>query len=293
VKVLVTGASGLFGSRLCELATGKGWEVYSAYVEHKPSSGVPLRFDISDRKAADDVFRHVKPEVVVHSAAMTDVDRCESEKALAWRINVEGTFNIVENCRRHDVFLVYISTDYVFDGEKGEYRESDTPNPVNYYGLTKLKGEESVKEQLETYCIARGSVVYGAIPASGKVNFALWLLERLKKGEKTSVVTDQWNSPTLNTSLARMVCEVVEKRLKGVFHLAGASRLSRYEFARNLVEVFNLETDLVTPVESAKISWVAKRPRDSSLNVDKALAMLENKPLHIVDALNEMKSELG
>jgi len=293
VKLLVTGASGLFGSRLCELATGKGWEAYSAYGEHKPSSGVPVRFDISDRKAADDVFRHFKPEVVVHSAAMTDVDRCESEKALAWRINVEGTLNIVENCRRHGVFLVYISTDYVFDGEKGQYRESDTPNPVNYYGLTKLKGEESVKEQLETYCIARGSVVYGAIPASGKVNFALWLLERLKKGEKTSVVTDQWNSPTLNTSLGRMVCEVVEKRLTGVFHLAGASRLSRYEFAKSLVEVFNLETELVTPVESAKISWVAKRPRDSSLNVDKALATLENKPLHIVDALNEMKSEFG
>lgn len=292
MKLLVTGASGLFGTKLCEVATRKSWEVHSAYAQHKPSYGTPVRFDISDRKAGEDLFRHVKPEVVVHSAAMTDVDRCESEKALAWRINVEGTLNIVENCRRHGAFLVYVSTDYVFDGEKGEYNESEAPNPVNYYGLTKLRGEESVKE-LEAYCIARGSVVYGAVPASGKVNFALWLLERLKRGENTSVVIDQWNSPTLNSSLARMVCEVVEKRLTGVFHLAGASRLSRYEFARSLAEVFNLETGLIVPVESAKISWIARRPRDSSLNVDKALGMLENKPLRVVSALNEMKNEMG
>jgi dTDP-4-dehydrorhamnose reductase len=253
---------------------------------------MPVRFDISDRKAGEDLFRHVKPEVVVHSAAMTDVDRCESEKALAWRINVEGTLNIAENCRRHGAFLVYLSTDYVFDGTKGGYNESDALNPVNYYGLTKLKGEESVKE-LEAYCIARGSVVYGAVPASGKVNFALWLLERLRRGENANVVIDQWNSPTLNSSLARMVCEVVEKRLTGVFHLAGASRLSRYDFARSLAEVFNLEMGLVVPVESAKIPWVARRPRDSSLNVDKALGMLENKPLRVVSALNELKSEMG
>lgn len=292
VKLLVTGASGLLGTKLCEVATRKSWEVHSAYVQHKPSYGTPARFDISDRKAGEDLFRHVKPEVVVHSAAMTDVDRCESEKALAWRINFEGTLNIVENCRRHGAFLIYVSTDYVFDGEKGEYKESDSPNPVNYYGLTKLKGEESVKK-LETYCIARGSVVYGALPASGKANFALWLLEKLKKGENANVVIDQWNSPTLNSSLARMVCEVAEKRLAGVLHLAGASRLSRYDFARSLAEVFNLETGLIVPVESAKIPWVARRPRDSSLNVDKALETLENKPLHVVSSLNELKSEMG
>ena len=293
MKLLVTGASGLFGTKLCELATRKSWEVHSAHVQHKPPYGIPVRFDISDRKAAEEVFRHVKPEVVVHSAAMTDVDRCESEKALAWRINVEGTLNIAKNCRQHGAFLLYISTDYVFDGEKGTHRESETPNPVNYYGLTKLKGEEAVKELLETCCIARTSVVYGAIPAAGKVNFALWLLERLKRKEKTNVVIDQWNSPTLNTNLARMTCEVIEKRLTGVFHLAGASRLSRYGFAQNLAEVFNLEKDLITPVESTKIPWIARRPGDSSLNVDKALETLENKPLQITSALNEMKRELS
>ena len=293
MKLLVTGASGLFGTKLCELATRKSWEVHSAHVQHKPQYGNPVRFDVSDRKAAEEVFRHVKPEVVVHSAAMTDVDRCESEKTLAWRINVEGTLNIAQNCKQHGAFLLYISSDYVFDGEKGMHTESETPNPVNYYGLTKLEGEETVKNLLETCCIARTSVVYGAIPAAGKVNFALWLLERLKRKEKTCVVIDQWNSPTLNANLARMTCEVIEKKLTGVFHLAGASRLNRYDFAKNLAETFNLETDLITPVESTKIPWIAKRPGDSSLNVDKALETLENKPLQITSALNEMKLELG
>ena len=292
MKLLVTGASGLFGTKLCELATQKSWEVHSAHVQHKPPYGIPVRFDVSDRKAAEEVFRHVKPEVVVHSAAMTDVDRCESEKALAWRTNVEGTLNIAKNCKQHGAFLLYISTDYVFDGKREKHTETETPNPINYYGLTKLKGEEAVKELLETCCIARTSVVYGAIPAAEKVNFALWLMERLKRKEKTNVVIDQWNSPTLNTNLAKMTLEIIEKRLTGIFHLAGATRLNRYDFAQNLAETFNLETDLITPVESTKIPWIAKRPRDSSLNVDKALETLENKPLQITSALNELKREL-
>lgn len=292
MKLLVTGASGLFGTKLCDLATQKSWEVHSAHVQHKPPYGIPVRFDVSDRKAAEEVFRHVKPEVVVHSAAMTDVDRCESEKALAWRTNVEGTLNIAKNCKQHGAFLLYISTDYVFDGKREKHTETETPNPINYYGLTKLKGEETVKNLLETCCIARTSVVYGANPAAGKVNFALWLMERLKRKEKTNVAIDQWNSPTLNTSLAKMACEVIEKRLTGIFHLAGATRLNRYDFARNLAETFKLETDLITPVESTKIPWIAKRPRDSSLNVDKALETLENKPLQITSALNGLKREL-
>ena len=292
MKLLVTGASGLFGTKLCELATQKSWEVHSAHVQHKPPYGIPVRFDVSDRKAAEEVFRHVKPEVVVHSAAMTDVDRCESEKALAWRTNVEGTLNIAKNCKQHGAFLLYISTDYVFDGKREKHTETEPPNPINYYGLTKQKGEETVKNLLETCCIARTSVVYGASPAAEKVNFALWLMERLKRKERTNAVIDQWNSPTLNTNLAKMTLEIIEKSLTGIFHLAGATRLNRYDFAQNLAEIFNLETDLITPVESTKIPWIAKRPRDSSLNVDKALETLENKPLQITSALNELKREL-
>ena len=292
MKLLITGASGLLGSKLCELATIKNYEVYSAYSQHKPLYGVPIQFDISDKGAVERILIKVNPEAVVHAAALTNVDKCESEKELAWRINVEGTRNIAESCKTHRAFLVYISTNYVFDGEKGMYKEADKPAPINYYGLTKLEGEKSVENLTDQHCIARSSVIYGSIPAMGKVNFALWLLERLERKEVVKVVTEQWNSPTLNTNLANMVLEVLERKLNGIFHLAGATRLNRYEFARLLAESFNLDMNLISPASSKEVPWIAKRPRDSSLDVNRACQTLKNKPLRILDALKKMKKEI-
>jgi dTDP-4-dehydrorhamnose reductase len=292
VKLLITGASGLLGSKLCELAIGKNYEVYSAYSQHKPLHGAPIQFDVSDKDAVEKIFKKVNPEAVVHAAALTNVDKCESEKELAWKINVEGTENIAESCEKHRAFLVYISTDYVFDGEKGMYKENDKPAPINYYGLTKLKGEESVEKLADQHCIARSSVIYGSIPATRKINFALWILDKLERKEKVKIVTDQWNSPTLNTNLANMVLEVLERKLTGIFHLAGATRLSRYEFTRFLAEIFRLDTNLISPASSKEIPWTAKRPRDSSLNVERAHRTLKNKPLKILAALEKMKNEI-
>jgi len=292
VKLLVTGASGLLGSKLCELATRKNYEVYSAYSQHKPLYGAPIQFDVSDKDAVEKIFKKVNPETVVHAAALTNVDKCESEKELAWKINVEGTENIAESCEKHRAFLLYISTDYVFDGEKGMYKENDKPAPTNYYGLTKLKGEESVENLADQHCIARSSVIFGSIPATGKINFALWLLDKLERKEGVTIVTDQWNSPTLNTNLANMILEVLERKLTGIFHLAGATRLSRYEFARLLAEIFSLDTNLISPASSKEIPWTAKRPRDSSLNVDRACQTIRNTPLKILEALEKMKKEM-
>jgi len=292
LKLLITGASGLLGSKLCELAIRKNHEVYAAYNQHTPLHGTPIQFDISDKKTVEKIFDKVKPEAVVHAAALTNVDKCELEKELAWKINTEGTKNIAKLCKKHQAFVTYISTDYVFNGEKGMYEENDEPDPVNYYGLTKLKGEESIKNLTDEHCIARASVIYGSIPATDKINFALWLLKKLKNREKAKIVTDQWNSPTLNTNLANMVLEVLERKLTGIFHLAGATRLSRYEFAKFLAETFSLDTNFITPVSSKEISWIAKRPKDSSLNIKKAQQTLKNKPLKIEQALNKMKKEI-
>jgi dTDP-4-dehydrorhamnose reductase len=292
VKLLVTGASGLLGSKLCEIAIKKSHEVYSAYSQHKPLHGVPVQFDVSNKGAVEKIFEKVNPEAVVHAAALTNVDKCESEKELAWRINVQGTENVAASCEKHRAFLVYISTDYVFDGEKGMYKEDDKPAPINYYGLTKLKGEESVEDLLDQHCIARSSVIYGSIPATGKVNFALWLLERLERKETVKIVTDQWNSPTLNTNLAKMLLEVLERKLNGIYHLAGATRVNRCEFAKFLAENFNFDTNLISPVSSKGIPWTAKRPRDSSLDVNRASQALRNRPLKILDALKTMKKEI-
>lgn len=291
MKLLITGASGLFGSKLCEVAARKNCDVYSGYNQHEPLHGTPVQFDVSNKNAVEKIFRKINPEAVVHAAALTNVDKSETEKELAWKINVEGTENIAESCKKHQAFLIYISTDYVFDGENGMYKETDEPSPINHYGLTKLKGEEQVRNLLDNHCIARASVIYGAIPATGKINFALWLLNKLKREEKVTIVTDQWNSPTLNTNLANMILEVLKRKLTGIFHLAGATRISRYEFANLLAETFSLDKNYITPVLSKEIKWTAKRPEDSSLNVNKAYHALKSKPQKIHEALGNMKRD--
>jgi len=293
LRLLITGASGLYGSKLAYLAEKKGCQVFSAYSQHKPIFGKPIQLDVSNQEQVTKVFKQVAPEVVVHAASLTDVDKCELNHELAWRTNVEGTENVAKASKTHDAFLIFISTDYVFNGEAGRYKESDPPDPINYYGVTKVKAEEQVKNLTDEHCIARPSVIYGATPAAGKINFALWIIEKLRKNEQVKIVTDQWISPTLNSSLADMTLEVMERRLIGTYHLSGATRINRFDFAKLIAQTFNLNDKMINPVTSAEMSWAAKRPRDSSLETAKAQQTLKNKPLTLERAIQEMKRELA
>jgi dTDP-4-dehydrorhamnose reductase len=290
LKLLITGASGLYGSKLAQMALANGIEVYSSDVQSLTVFGNFVKLDITEKQRVDEAFKTIKPDVVVHAATLTDVDKCELNRELAWKINVEGTKNIVDAAAAAGSFLIYISTDYVFNGEKGRYIEADTPDPINYYGLTKLKAEEIVKQQ-SVYFIARPSVIYGSTPAAGKVNFALWLIEALRKGERVKIVTDQWNTPTLNSNLAEMTLEVAERRLTGIYHLCGASRVSRMEFAQMIADAFGLDKSLIDPALSTQFTWPAKRPADSSLDTSKAQTTLKCKPLPMPEALARLKKE--
>lgn len=292
LKLLITGASGLYGTKLAQLALAKNFEVYSSDVQQLPVSGEFVKLDVSNKAMVDDAFRQIKPDAVVHAATLTDVDKCELNKNLAWKVNVEGTKNILEAANSVGSFLIYISTDYVFSGAKGNYTETDTPDPINYYGLTKLKAEELVKTRSE-YFIGRPSVIYGATPAAGKVNFALWLIETLRKGERVKIVTDQWNTPTLNTNLAEMTLEVVERKLTGTYHLCGATRVSRFDFAEMIADAFDLDKSLIDKSSATQFTWPAKRPADSSLDTSKAQQTLKNKPLEMGEALRRLKMELS
>jgi dTDP-4-dehydrorhamnose reductase len=292
LKLLITGASGLYGSKLAQLALDRNIEVYSSDIQSLTVYGNFVKLDISGKEQVAEAFKTIKPDVVVHAATLTDVDKCETNKELAWKVNVEGTKNIADAARSTGSFLIYISTDYVFNGEKGRYKETDNPDPINYYGLTKLKAEEIVQTRPE-YFIARPSVIYGSTPAAGKVNFALWLIETLRKGARVKIVTDQWNTPTLNTSLAEMTLEVIERRLTGIYHLCGATRVSRLEFAEQIAETFELNKGLIDSVLSSQFMWPAKRPMDSSLDTSKAQETLQNKPLKMDDALKQLKFELA
>jgi dTDP-4-dehydrorhamnose reductase len=292
MRLLITGGSGLLGSKTASISVRKGYETYTGYNDHEATKGIPIKLDICNKREVDKAFEKVKPDAVIHAAALTNVDKCEENNELARRVNIGGTKNITEAAKQIKAFLVYVSTDYVFSGEEGSYKETDEPKPVNNYGLTKLEGEKIVASSNLEWCIARSSVIYGSTPATGKDNFVLWVLNKLRNEEPLRIVTDQRVSPTLNTSLAEMTLEILERRLKGMYHLAGATPLNRYEFARLIAETFQLDEDLITPARSSEMKWLAKRPRDSSLNVEKASKMLDNKPLKIREALNTLKEEM-
>jgi dTDP-4-dehydrorhamnose reductase len=292
LKLLITGASGLYGSKLAQIATNKGHDVYALHSEHTAKYGTPIQADITNKNLIQQQLETIQPDVIIHAASMTDVDKCELNKELAWKINVEGTRNITQTAHKNRSYLMFISTDYVFDGERGCYKETDQPSPLSYYAYTKLAAEKIVQSATDQFCIARPSVIYGATPAAGKVNFALWILNKLHSKEKANLFVDQWNSPTLNTSMAEMTLETAERRLTGVFHLSGATRISRFDFAKALAKIFDLDSSFLLPTETKNMSFPAKRPKDSSLDTSKAMQILANRPLKIEEALKRLKSEI-
>ncbi len=287
---MITGASGLLGSKLVKLAIQAGYEVHSFYNTHPLTEGNPQRVDLTDEAHASEMIFKKSPHAVVHAASLTDVDFCEQNPDLAMWVNGLATGTLARACRKIGSFLVYVSTDYVFDGTKGHYTEDDEPNPINAYGRSKLEGEQQIIQHGKDFCIARTSVVYGW-GREHRQNFATWIYERLRAQRSIKVVVDQHVSPTLNSGLARMLLEVVERGIGGVIHLAGATRTSRYEFALRVCRRFRFDEKLLAPVRSDSIDWKAKRPRDSSLRVDNALKMLKNRPAAIDDALDEFVRE--
>lgn len=286
MKVIITGASGLLGAKLAELATESGYNVHSLYKSHPCPPSNAEQVDITDQVALRKVFADVKPDVVFHTASLTDVDLCEREPKLAMKVNGEATGFIAKACQETGSYLVYVSTDYVFDGMRGQYSEEDGPAPINAYGRSKLLGEEEMARHRPRGCVARTSVVYGW-GRSYRPNFATWVHSKLAANEQVRVVRDQFASPTLNTHLARMLLEVAERQMEGVLHVAGSTRISRYEFAVSLAKQFGFNENLVTPIQAEAANWKARRPVDSSLNVSKAQGILTSKPVTLDQALSE------
>jgi dTDP-4-dehydrorhamnose reductase len=286
MRILITGAGGLLGARLAAMAQEEGHDVFSGYNGSVPKDGTALKLDLQVDNSINKAVEQALPEIIFHTAAFTDVDRCELEPDLACRINARSTRVLAEAARKAGAFLVYVSTDYVFDGRRGMYKEDDIPHPISHYGYTKLLGEKYAD------CVARTCVIYGSRPASGKINFALWILEKLKHGEEIRIVTDQHVSPTLNTNLAGMLLEAGVEKREGIYHLAGATRISRYDFACRLADVFELDKGMIVPAKMADMNWKARRPVDSSMDVSKATKLFKEKPWDIDRSLRFLKSEI-
>lgn len=288
-RLLITGASGLLGNKIVELAR-RDYKVVPLH-NTRPIHFDSLKLDITDQKQVSDFFSRLKPDVVIHAAAETNVDRCETEKELAQKINVDVTGNIAVACSKADAKMIYTSTDYVFNGEKGFYAEEDTPNPINHYGLTKLEGENQAKKLCKNYVILRTSVLYGWHP--WKQNFVTWVINSLKQKKEVSIVADHFNTPTLADNLAEITIEVMQKDLQGLYHASGSQRISRYEFAQQIAKTFNLDDDLIKPSKMSQISvWKAERPKDSSLNTNKIKRLLKTKWLNINEGLKKMKESV-
>jgi dTDP-4-dehydrorhamnose reductase len=281
---MVTGSSGLFGRRLMGVLRDDHEVV--GIDKYVPEGQMDLAVDITQKERVKESIVRSAPDVVVHTAAETDVDRCERERVLARRINVEGTANIADACSGVGAKLILVSTDYVFDGNKGNYSETDEPNPISFYGLTKLEAERITSLTSSNSLIIRTSVLYGWHPT--KLNFVTWILKGLRERQILKVVNDHINSPTLADNLADAIQKAIELESKGMLHIAGNERISRFDFARKIAKRFDLDESLLLPVQMKDLNWVARRPRDSSLNVGKAEKELSIELFGVDRGLEEM-----
>ncbi len=293
MRVLLTGVSSLPGYPTAKLLAEKGFNVHAIYNTHPvepPHPSVHLhRLDLTEHDRVAMLWGEVKPDIVVHMAAWGDVDGCEEDKERALRINYYVTLHLTRLAAHHNTLIIYLSTDYVFDGMQGGYRERDPPNPINYYGLTKLLGETAV-QAAQQHLIIRTSAIYGIGP--GRMNFGRFLLEKLSKGEEVRALIDQRLSPTLNLHIAEAIVETLEEGLANdILHVAGPP-LTRYEFATRLAEYFNFDTRLIKPACMAMFKWRAPRPQDSSLDTSYTRSMVKRTRFYdLEDALRKLGKE--
>lgn len=276
MRVFVTGASSTPGYKIMLEFAAAGYSVHAQFNVHEvPDTENVFKVKLDFTSGLDklvNALNEVRPDLIIHTAAIGDVDKCETDRHLAWVVNVEATRAIARKASKLGSYVLYLSTDYVFDGEKGMYKEEDVPSPVNYYGLTKLVAENIIGSTLGKYSVIRTSHIYGF--GMGRKNFARYVVETLSKGAKVKAIVDQWLSPTLNTLLARAVREVVEMEYTGFLHVAG-ERINRYDFAKAIARKFGFDTSLIEPAFMNGFKFVAKRPRDSSLDSSRAKRLVK------------------
>ncbi len=293
-KVLITGANGLLGQKLC-LSFSLSYPVMA--IDLHPQSFIPspdIAYHSLDLTNGEKVLSFVQshhPDLIINAAAYTDVDGCEINQKEAWAVNVEAVETLVKICLKQKIRLIHLSTDYVFDGENGPYAEEDTPHPVSYYGKTKLESENSIRSSGVDFLIVRTNVLYGW-GQKVKPNFLLWLLDKLSGGEKIEIVTDQLNNPTLANNLSACLVEMSEKNLTGILHVGGAEYLSRYDFALEAADIFELDKSLIAPVQTSLLAQPAKRPRRGGLKIEKAQKFLKTKLLTVEEGLELVKKEM-
>ena len=289
LKFLVTGSAGLVGQQVIK-DLSEIHEVFSCYNKSKPEYGDAVKMDLLNREMISNVLSEKNPDIVIHLGAMTAVDLCETQQDNALKINSHATEILAKECSKINTFMVYVSTDYVFDGNSGLYEENDATNPLGFYGKSKLLGEKSIQNFSSDWCIARTSTPFGLHPT--KKSFPMWIIENLQKQNQIDVLSDQFTSPTYVPNLSKMLIEISERHLGGIFHVAGATKISRYEMARMISDKLNLDEKLLRDVSINELKLEAQRPKDSSLNISKADSVLNEKPQEINESLTPFIDEI-
>ncbi len=247
--------------------------------------------DIIKREDIKDIVLDFYPDYIINAAAFTNVDLCETERETAWKINVKGVEYLAEASRIIDAHLIHFSSDYVFDGTRGPYDERAKPNPLGYYGRTKLASENVLKISGAYYTVLRTNVLYGI--ADNRPDFVRWVVASMKKGTQIRIVTDQINNPTYIDDLVQAIDKVLEYKKYGIYNIGGREFISRYDFTLRIADYFNLDKSLITQITTDELKQPAKRPLHSGLITIKAESELGFRPHSINDTLEIMKKELS
>lgn len=288
--VLITGANGFLGHYLTTLlvshykviATGKG--PCRINLLHENFSYVSM--DFTQKDSVEAVFQKIKPDIVVHAGAISKPDECELNKAFAYTTNVESTHHLLDQSRLLKSFFLYVSTDFVFDGQKGMYSEEDVPKPVNYYGETKLLSELAVQAYDYGWSIVRTVLVYGA-PQSGRDNILTIVAKALNEGKVSRIVNDQVRTPTYVEDLAGAIKTIIDKKATGIYHISGKDVLTPYQMTVAVARHLGLNESLIEPVNANTFQQPAKRPPKTGFRLLKAEQHLNYKPVSFKEGLEK------
>ena len=297
-KMLVIGGTSLLGYKL--LSNTNDFELYASYNKNiiNLKNVETLKIDITNKKNCEKIF-DVKPDIIINTAAITNVDYCEKFEKNAFDVNVTGTKNIAKIAEKLGSKLIHISTDAVFSGSKKFYVEEDKPNPISVYGKTKLESEKIISKVNDSV-ILRPSVLFGWIPfeyiktkdeSRKTMNFGLWVIDQLYKNNKISIVNDQINTPTLADNLAENIIEIIKTDLTGIFHLSGLSCISRLDFSKKIAKTFGYSNNLISSISSEKLKQIAPRTLESCLNCDKIVQYGVNL-LNIDQSIEKMYNQI-
>jgi dTDP-4-dehydrorhamnose reductase len=273
-KILITGASGFLGRYLLKLSPNEA-RFLAQYLTHPVNSTSEniqaIKSDLS--QPSFDKLSKFRPDVIIHTAALSSIDTCELNPERAWSINFEATRGLVDVAKQNHARFIFISTDTVFDGKRGNYSEQDIPDPINVYARTKFESEQCVLN-LDNAVVVRAALFYGK-SLNGTPSFTQLMLEKLKAGEKVTVFTDQYRTPLPVEQLAKAIWELVNLDYRGVIHVGGRERISRSEMGVKLCQQFKLPLDLLIQVPYHQADQAALRPLDCSLDITLAQNMLE------------------